>query len=114
MVNFTYGLISVLIMALVTYIMRALPICIFRKKITSKYFNSFLAYVPYAVLGSLTFPDIFYSTGKLYSAIVGTAVALILSFKGKSLVVVAVGAVIAVALSTLLHDYVLVNVFAMV
>ena len=59
----TRVIICVILMAIVTYIPRALPITVFRKKIKSKYVRSFLDYTPYAVLGALTFPDIFYSTG---------------------------------------------------
>ena len=88
--------IAVLFMALVTYIPRALPLAIFRKEIKSNYIKSFLYYVPFAVLGSLTFPDIFYSTGNLYTAVCGTLVALFLAFRRKSLVTVALGAIITV------------------
>ena len=62
-----YVLTCVLLMALVTYIPRVLPVTIFRKQIRSKFIRSFLDYTPYAVLGALTFPDVFTSTGHLYS-----------------------------------------------
>ena len=65
------------LMALVTYIPRVLPVTIFRKQIRSKFIRSFLDYTPYAVLGALTFPDVFTSTGHLYSAVGGTIVAVI-------------------------------------
>lgn len=64
-----YVLTCVLLMALVTYIPRVLPVTIFRKQIRSKFIRSFLDYTPYAVLGALTFPDVFTSTGHLYSAV---------------------------------------------
>lgn len=67
--NLTYAFAAVLLMALVTYIPRVLPIVVFRKEIKSKYIKSFLRYVPYAVLGALTFPDIFYSTANFATAI---------------------------------------------
>ena len=89
-----YVLTCVLLMALVTYIPRVLPVTIFRKQIRSKFIRSFLDYTPYAVLGALTFPDVFTSTGHLYSAIV----AVILGYKGKSLVVVAIAAIVTVYL----------------
>ena len=88
----------VLLMALVTYIPRVLPVTIFRKQIRSKFIRSFLDYTPYAVLGALTFPDVFTSTGHLYSAVGGTIVAVILGYKGKSLVVVAIAAIVTVYL----------------
>lgn len=88
--------IAVILMATVTYIPRVLPILIFRKKIKSKYIKSFLHYVPFAVLAALTFPDILYSTGNFTTAICGTIVALFLAYKKKSLVVVAIGAILTV------------------
>ncbi len=92
----SYTLIAVLLMALVTYIPRVLPISIFRKEIKSKYIKSFLQYVPYAVLGALTFPDIINSTGNYKTALFGTVVSLILAYMGKSLVLVALGAILTV------------------
>ena len=56
------------VMAIVTYIIRALPITLFRKEIKSKWLKSFLYYIPYAVLGAMTFPAIFFSTGSVFSA----------------------------------------------
>lgn len=100
--NLTYVFIAVLLMALVTYIPRVLPIVVFRKEIKNKYIKSFLRYVPYAVLGALTFPDIFSSTGNIITAICGTIVALFLAYKEKSLVVVAIGAILTVYLTGLI------------
>ncbi len=80
------------VMALVTYLIRMIPFTLFRKEIKSTFFRSFLAYVPYAVLGAMTFPSIFFATASLPSAIAGTAVALILAFFRRSLLTVAVGA----------------------
>ncbi len=87
---------SILIMAAVTYLIRMLPMAIFKKKIENRFIKSFLFYVPYAVLGAMTFPDILSSTSSLYSAIAGTAAALLLSLREKSLIVVAVSACLAV------------------
>ena len=91
-------LICVALMAIVTYIPRVLPVTIFRKEIRSRFIRSFLDHTPYAVLGALTFPDVFFSTGHLYSAVGGTLVAVALGYKGKSLVVVAIAAIAAVYL----------------
>jgi branched-subunit amino acid transport protein len=95
------ALIAVFLMALVTYIPRALPVAVFRKTIKSRYIKSFLQYVPYAVLGSLTFPEVFYSTGNVLTATAGTIVALLLAFFSKSLVIVAAGAILTVFLTGL-------------
>ena len=88
-------LICVALMALVTYIPRVVPLTVFRKPIKSKYLRSFLDYTPYAVLGAMTFPDVFTSTGSLISALCGTAAALVLSYRGKGLVTVACAAIAA-------------------
>ena len=80
----------ILIMAGVTYLIRMLPMVIFKKKIESNFIKSFLYYVPFAVLGSMTFPAIFTATSSLYSALAGTLVAIFLAFKEKSLLTVAI------------------------
>ena len=80
------------VMALVTYLIRMIPFTLFRKEIKSTFFRSFLAYVPYAVLGAMTFPSIFYATSSYPSAIAGTVVALALAFFRRSLLTVALGA----------------------
>lgn len=76
-------------MAGVTYVVRMLPFTLVRGKIRSIYIQSFLYYVPYAVLGAMTFPYIFYSTQNVATATVGTVAAFILSFKRCSLITVA-------------------------
>lgn len=82
----------ILIMAVVTYLIRMLPIALFQKKIKSQLVKSFLYYVPYAVLGAMTIPAIFYSTGSIWTALAGLVVAVILALKNKSLIIVAVAA----------------------
>ena len=53
--NLTRVVICVILMALVTYIPRVLPVTIFRKEIKSRFIRSFLDYTPYAVLGAFLF-----------------------------------------------------------
>lgn len=96
------AIIAVLLMCLVTYLPRMIPITLFKQQIKSNYVKSFLNYVPYAVLASLTFPDVFTSTRYLASGIVGTIFALYLAWKEKSLVTVAIGAIIVVYITELL------------
>jgi len=100
--NIDKTLVAVILMALVTYIPRSMPLVIFRKEIKSTYIKSFLKYVPYAVMGSLTFPDIFSSTGNLVTAVCGTLMALWLSYREKSLVVVIIGAIATVYITGLI------------
>lgn len=89
-------LIYIAIMMLVTYALRALPLLLFRKEIKSVFVRSFLHYVPYAVLGAMTFPAILYSTGSVMTAAAGLAVGLVLSFMEKSLLTVAIFSCVAV------------------
>lgn len=83
------------IMAGVTYLIRALPLVIFKGKITNRFVQSFLYYVPYAVLGAMTFPSILFSTGNLAASIAGLITACVLAFKEKSLIIVAAFACLA-------------------
>lgn len=89
-------LIAVLLMAVVTYLPRVMPMIFVKKRLKSPFLRSFLYYVPYAALGAMTFPGILYSTGDVRSAIAGMSVALLLSFYEKGLLEVAVGAIVAV------------------
>ena len=79
-------------MAVTTYLIRVLPMVVFRKKITNIRIRSFLFYVPYTVLAAMTFPAIFSSTGSLISGIAGCVTALVLAYFKRGLLVVALGA----------------------
>lgn len=98
MIDGLYFLESVAVMAGVTYLIRAVPFIVFRKKIQNRFVRSFLYYIPYAVLAAMTIPAAFYSTANVYSALAGTAVALIMAFFEKGLLPVALSACSAVFL----------------
>lgn len=83
-------------MAITTYLIRMLPLTVFRKPIRSRYFRSFLHYVPYACLTAMTFPSILTSTTALLSGAAALAVAVLLAYRGKSLIVVALASSAAV------------------
>ena len=85
-----------LVMAGVTYIVRVVPFILINKKIENRFINSFLYYIPYTVLAAMTFPAILYATGNIVSAVAGLLVAIVISFRGRSLIIVAVGACAAV------------------
>ena len=67
-------------------------------KIKSPFIQSFLYYVPYAVLGAMTFPAILSATGNTVTALVSFSVALLLAFYEKGLMTVAICASLAVYL----------------
>ncbi len=89
-------------MALTTYLIRMLPLVLFRKPIRSVFIRSVLFYVPYACLSAMTIPAIFSSTSSFISAAAGFLIALFLSIRGMGLVVVAVSACVTVYLTELI------------
>ena len=84
------------IMALVTYLIRVLPLTLIRKEIKNRTIRSFLYYVPYVTLAVMTFPAILSATGSIYSAWAALIVGILLAFKGRSLFQVAVFSCIVV------------------
>ncbi|MCF0245475.1 MAG: AzlD domain-containing protein [Ileibacterium sp.] len=95
--------IGIACMALVTYLVRVLPILIFQKPIRNPFVKSFLYYVPYAVLSAMTFPAIFSADVPLAASAAGTAAAVLAAWKGKSLLFVAcIAAAVVYLVQTLL------------
>jgi len=87
---------SIVVMALTTYIIRMIPLAVVKKKITNRFLKSFLFYIPYAVLSAMVFPAILYSTSSLVSAAVGCLAAVISALAGLQLLPVAIISCIAV------------------
>ncbi len=88
-------LVYIAVMAGVTYLIRMVPFTVFRRQIQSRFLRSLLYYLPYAVLSAMTIPAIFYATGDFTTALVGTAVALVLAYFNQPLIVVALAAALA-------------------
>lgn len=86
----------ILAMALTTYLIRALPLTLFKKPIHNRFLRSFLHYVPAACLTAMTFPAILSATENVISGAVGLAVAVLLAVFKRSLIVVAVASCAAV------------------
>ncbi len=82
----------ILVMALTTYLIRVVPMVLLKKPIRSVFLRSFLHYVPIACLTAMTFPAILFAADHLVSGMAGLAVGILLAFKDKSLIVVAVSA----------------------
>ena len=80
----------ILVMAIVTYLIRMLPLALAKNEIRSPFIKSFLYYVPYACLAAMTFPAILKATDSIISG------ALIAAYKEKSLITVALLACAAV------------------
>ena len=86
----------ILVMAITTYLVRAIPLTLVKKPFRNKFLQSFLHYVPTACLAAMTFPAILYATDHLISGAAGLAVGCMLALKKKSLIVVALASCAAV------------------
>lgn len=93
------------VMAGVTYLVRMLPLVLVKNEIKNKFILSFLHYIPYAVLGVMTVPAIFYSTSLLLSASIGCAVAVVAAYFERSLLTVAVLSCTAVLITELVVKF---------
>ena len=94
--------IYVLVMAVTTYLIRAIPLVLLKKPIKNRFLRSFLHYVPTACLTAMTFPAILTATDHVLSGAVGLVVGILLALKNKSLIVVAVASCAGVFLTDLL------------
>ena len=81
-----------IVMAVVTYLIRVLPLTLFRKQIQNRTIRSFLHYVPYVTLSVMTVPAIFTAATNLLSGIAAFFIAVMLAYFEKSLFQVAAGA----------------------
>ena len=81
--------IAVFAMGLIMSLLKLVPILFLKKKIKNRFLQSFLAYIPFAVLTSMTFPEVFHSTSSVISAAIALVAAVVLAYFGQSLIVVA-------------------------
>ena len=100
MSQFTFSTAGIMlaVMALTTYFIRVTPMAVFHRKLENQWFKDFMFYIPFCVLAAMTFPDVIYSTKSLTSGVVATVVALIMSWRKRDLLTVAIGAVLAAVL----------------
>lgn len=82
--------IYLLIMFAVVYLVRALPLTIFRKPIKNRFLRSFLYYAPYITLAVMTFPDIIYVTNSPFAGAAALIVGAVAAWIGAGLLSVAV------------------------
>ncbi len=94
--------IYILTMAVTTYLIRMLPLTLFRRPIQSRFIRSFLHYVPYACLTAMTFPAILSSTENMIGGAAAFIFAVVLALRGKSLLIVSLGSSAAVLATELL------------
>lgn len=88
--------IYILLMALVTYAIRVLPLTLIRKKIENKTIRSFLYYVPYVTLAVMTFPAIIDATQYPLAGAIALVAAIVFAYFGRSLFFVAISSSVTV------------------
>ena len=81
MSNYAY----IFVMAGVSYLIRALPMTLFRRPIKNRFIQSFLYYVPYVTLAVMTFPAILDATQSQWSGAAALVVGLIVAWLGADL-----------------------------
>ncbi len=92
---------GIFVMALVTYVIRMIPMAFFSKPIHSRFFKSFLFYVPYAVLSAMTFPGVFSSQLSIQVCTFGVLAAIGMAWFGGSLLQVATVSALVAYLASL-------------
>lgn len=85
----TNAYIYILVAAMVSTVIRVLPVTIFRKPIKSRFVRSFLYYVPYVTLAVMTFPAIINATQSKISGILALVCGSIAAWFNMSLFKVA-------------------------
>ena len=80
----------ILVSAGVSYLIRVTPLVLIRREITNRTLRSFLYYVPYVTLAVMTFPAILDATQSPWSALAALITGIVLSWRGGSLLQVAV------------------------
>ncbi len=95
----SHTVLQIIVMTLVTYAVRVIPLTLIRKPIKSPFIRSFLFYVPYVSLAVMTFPTMIYATNSIYSGILAFVVGLALTWNNASLPKTAVACCAVVLIS---------------
>lgn len=85
-----------LILGIICWLMKIVPFVFFKGKIKNRFLNSFLYYVPFAIMTSMIIPEVFHSTSSVWSALIGVFVSIILGLLEQNILVVSLLSIIAV------------------
>ncbi|MGM9570182.1 MAG: AzlD domain-containing protein [Phascolarctobacterium sp.] len=75
----------IIIMAVVTYAIRVIPLAFIRREIKNTFIRSFLYYVPYVTLAVMTFPAIIKDTQSPIAGALALLVGIATAWRGLSL-----------------------------
>ncbi len=80
----------IMVSALVSFAVRAVPLTLIRKKIENPFLKSFLFYVPYVTLSVMTFPAIIEATDVPIAGALALVAGIIAARKGVGMFLVAI------------------------
>ena len=81
----------ILVCAVVSLLIRELPLTLIRKPIKIRFLRSFLYYVPYVTLAVMTFPAILHATSSPIAGLAALVLGIVAAWFGANLFQVAVG-----------------------
>ncbi|MFD1708037.1 AzlD domain-containing protein [Siminovitchia sediminis] len=92
-------ILTIIGMALVTYIPRLIPFVVFKGKELPSFVQGVLQNVPFATLGALIFPAVFFiQEGNLLYGVVGAVIAFVIAFLGANVILVVIGSIVVLSL----------------
>lgn len=94
-------IIYIVIMIVVTYLCKALPITLIRRQIKNRFIKSFLYYVPYVTLAVMTVPAIINATQSPIAGAIALVVGIVLAWVTENLFIVASACAVAVFVAEL-------------
>lgn len=100
--NHTALFIVIVLMAVVTYLPRMLPLVVLHRLQLPPFLRRQLRFIPFAALGALIFPSVLSSTDRPATAVIGVCAAITLSLLRANLLLVVVGSIAAVYVAGLL------------
>lgn len=92
---------TILGMAIVTYIPRAIPLTFLEGRELPPSIQNILRNIPFAVLGALIFPAIFFIQDNIWFGIIGAAAAFGIALTGANVMVVVLGSITVLAVYSL-------------
>lgn len=75
----------ILVVAVVIYLIRVLPLTLIRKPIKSRFIRGFLYYVPYVTLSVMTFPAIIDVSHSPLAGLIALAIGIVATYRGMGL-----------------------------
>lgn len=85
-----------LILGILCWLMKIVPFVFFKGKIKNQFLNSFLYYVPFAIMTSMIIPEVFHSTSSVWSALAGVVISIILGLLEQNIIVVSLLSIVSV------------------